>query len=280
MQDYAPQIFSAYISSNSGIKKAIKRGRILTNGKPASTGTWITEGALIELLNTEKSLPKIYQMQLDVIFEDEHFAAINKPAGISVSGNNFRNIYNALPYNLKKSTAIDALSWPTPVHRLDNPTSGILLIAKTKTAQIELGNQFKNKTIQKKYCVIVTGNVTQNRIIDIPIENKEAETAFDVIRVSKSVKYGYLTCLKAYPKTGRTHQIRIHLASIGHPILGDKLYWDNPNIKHSKGLFLSATEVEFNHPKSYKKIHLKLDVPRKFKSFLVREKRIWNTVNK
>jgi RluA family pseudouridine synthase len=214
-----------------------------------------------------------------VVYEDEHMAVINKPAGITVSGNSFKTVFNALPYNLKKSFQNDALVSPTPVHRLDNQTSGLLLIAKTKTAQIELGKQFQNKTIQKKYCTIVIGKVYTNHFIDIPIDNKSAETSFEIIRVVKSLKFKELSCLKVSPKTGRTHQIRIHLASIGHPILGDKLYGDKELIHQGKGLFLCASEVKFLHPKTFETIHLTVALPHKFKSLLAREKRRWNTYN-
>ena len=204
-------------------------------------------------------------------------AAVQKPAGFSVSGNAYKTIYNSLPFNLKKSPEPDALPWPTPLHRLDNQTSGILLIAKTKTAQIELGNQFKNHTIQKKYVAIVIGKVLSNGAIKTPIEGKAAETNFEVAHVVNSLKYKYLSFLNIYPKTGRTHQIRIHLASIDYPIFGDRLYVEEKMLHKGKGLFLCALEISFLHPKTSEEITLKIAVPHKFESLLQREKRRYDT---
>ena len=103
----------------------------MANGKIAQTATWVNAGLVLELREDPNKQQKVYAYNLEIILEDEHIAIINKPAGITVSGNKFKTIANALPYNLRKSTQPDALSIPTPVHRLDNQTAGILLIAKT-----------------------------------------------------------------------------------------------------------------------------------------------------
>ncbi len=233
-------------------------------------------GQVIDLLETPQSQPKIFELKLGILFEDNYMAAIHKPAGFSVSGNAYKTIYNALPFNLGKSTEPDALPWPTPVHRLDNQTSGILLIAKTKTAQIALGNQFENHTIQKKYCAVVIGEVLRNGNINTLIEDKIAETDFEVVKVVNSLRYEHLSLLNVFPKTGRTHQIRIHLASINHPIFGDKLYVEEKMLHRGKGLFLCAMEISFLHPKTSEVINLKIEIPHKFESLLLREQRRWD----
>lgn len=232
------------------------------------------------MLETPQSQPKIFELSLEILFEDSHIAAIHKPSGFSVSGNAYKTIYNALPFNLRKSSEPDALPWPTPVHRLDNQTSGILLIAKSKTAQIALGNQFENHSIQKKYCAVVIGEMLRNGKINTPIEDKIAETDFEVVKVVNSLRYEHLSLLNVYPKTGRTHQIRIHLASIDHPIFGDKLYVEEKMLHRGKGLFLCAKEISFLHPKTSKEINLKIVTPHKFESLLLREQRRWLNYNK
>lgn len=237
-------------------------------------------GQTIDLLETPQSQPKIFELPLEILFEDHQMAAIHKPAGFSVSGNAYKTIYNALPFNLEKSTEPDALPWPTPVHRLDNQTSGILLIAKTKTAQIALGNQFENHTIQKKYCTVVIGEVLKNGKINSPIEDKTAETDFEVVTVVNSLRFEHLSLLNVFPKTGRTHQIRIHLASIDHPIFGDKLYVEEKLLHRGKGLFLCSQEILFLHPKTSEEINLKIGIPHKFESLLLREQRRWENYHK
>lgn len=276
LQEYAPLVFNEFIPSKSGIKKAIKNNLFLIDSAVAQTGSWILPGQKIELISDNSIKPKVFEYRLDVIFEDEYFAAIYKPAGITVSGNKFKTIFNALPFNLSESSEPDALFKPTPVHRLDNQTSGILLVAKTKTAQISLGNQFFDKTIQKTYHAIVIGKVEKNNVINTTIDSKKSETHFEVISTTNSLKYTALSFLKVTPKTGRTHQIRIHLSSINHPILGDKLYGNTDFIHKGKGLFLAATEIEFTHPKTMDLIHIKTEIPSKFHSLLTREERRWN----
>ncbi|UMB55515.1 RluA family pseudouridine synthase [Lutibacter sp. A64] len=257
----------------------MKKGRVLVDNEIAKTATWISFGQVIKLIEDPNKQPKVYKFNLEIVFEDEHIAVINKPAGITVSGNKFKTIANALLYNLRKSTQLDTLTIPTPIHRLDNQTSGILLIAKTKTAQIELGKQFKNQTIKKQYNAIVIGKTSTSKTINTPIEEKPSITNFEATNTVNSLKFKTLTAIKAFPKTGRTHQIRIHMASIGNPILGDKLYGNPATIHKGKGLFLCASKITFIHPSTKLQTTIKINLPQKFTSILTREERRWKSYN-
>jgi 23S rRNA-/tRNA-specific pseudouridylate synthase len=276
LYDYCINIFSDIIPSKKGIKIAIIRNEILLNGKKSETGRYIKKGDLIELYQTEKGIPKTYKLKLKVLFEDDDLAVILKPAGISVSGNKFKTIKNALPYNLKKSEKHDALKFPHPTHRLDNQTSGLLLIAKTKKAVIDLGNQFENKIIKKKYYAIVIGSIDDKGKYDCNIENKPALTYFKKISEVKSIKNKYLSLIELQPVTGRTHQLRIHLSKAGFPILGDKLYGKDDLILKRKGLFLFSFEISFLHPVSKNEITIKTDIPEKFIKLIKREQKMFD----
>jgi len=276
--DYSLKIFSE-IPSKSGIKKAIKRGEILINGEKTEQSAWVKHSDTITLVDLQNNPPKVYQLKLDIIFEDEYIALINKPAGISVSGNKYKTIVNALSYNLKPSTAEDALKWPLPVHRLDYPTSGLLLVAKTKLARIKLGNQFENRQVKKNYRAIVVGQPPDEGVIDNQIENQEAITEYKLIKVTPSLKVKQISLVDLFPLTGRTHQLRRHMAEIGHPILGDRKYGNDLPLLKGKGLFLSAIGLEFKHPVSNEGCIFQISEPLKFSSLIERENRRWKKYN-
>jgi len=232
------------------------------------------------LVDLELTPPKAYHLSLEIIHEDDDIAVILKPAGINVSGNQFKTIQNALLYNLKESTKADKLPWPLPVHRLDNQTSGLLIIAKTKTSRIRLGRAFEKREIQKKYHALVIGNLEENGTINTPIENKSSTSHFSKIATVPSLKNTFLSLVELAPVTGRTHQLRIHCAAIGFPILGDKIYGEEGMVLKHKGLFLSAVSLEFSHPIDGHKISLQIPTPLKFIRRMENEKRRFNATQK
>ena len=274
LSDYACTIFSL-IPSRKGIKKAILRNEILINNEIANTGDWVEGGQTITWIDLEKTPSKIFQLKLDVVFEDEFFAIINKPPGIVVSGNQFRTIENALLFNLKKSNELDALSKMRAVHRLDSPTSGLLMIAKTAGAHLHFSQLFEKKKIQKKYQAIVIGKLEGEGTIDFFIDKKEASTFYESKTIVPSLKNKFLTLVDLFPKTGRTHQLRIHLSKLGFPILGDDLYGKEGLILKHKGLFLCAVELNFTHPNIKEEMTIKIDTPKKFDTLMQREARRW-----
>ena len=263
LQEYASSIFKT-ITTRSGIKKAIKKQLILLNRKPANTGDWIKEGQLLELLAEELPQKKIFRLQLKIIFNDNFLAVIQKPSGYPTSGNYFKTIENALPYNLENSTEKDALPYPTPVHRLDNPTSGLLLVAKTKNVQVKLNQDFEEKNIRKSYLAIVSGEIPSTGTFNSPIEGKTAATKFQLKKTFQKNDKTY-SLVELFPITGRTHQIRIHLSKNGNPIVGDEVYGSSEN---AKGILLAAHSLAFTHPSTKKSLHFENTFPKKFEKFI------------
>ena len=242
----------------------------MIDGCQAATASWVETGQRIEFIPPDIPPAKIFKLQIPVIFEDEYLAVINKPAGIKVSGNCFRTIENALLYNLSPSQLPTALVMPQPVHRLDALTSGLLLIAKTRLVRIALGEMFAEHKIIKTYQAIVIGKTPQQDTITSPLQDKRAVTQYKRIKLTPSLRDNHLSLLELMPETGRTHQLRIHLSGSGFPILGDKLYGNPGHIYKGKGLFLSATGLQFEHLVTHKLINLKIDPPAKFDLHLKR----------
>ncbi len=271
LQEYAGTVFEK-LQSRSAVKKHIAKKCILINGEIADTGNWIKPGQIIELIAPNTNPKKVFQLQLEVLYEDDYLAAVNKPAGFPTNGNYYKTIENALPFNLKTTSAKDVLNFPKPVHRLDNPTSGILLVAKTKSAQISLHKQFEEKQIQKEYHAVVVGKLPKKGSIENYINEQEALTEYKTIKQIQALQNEYLTLVQLFPKTGRTHQLRIHLSNLGFPIVGDKLY-ASKNVMMHKGLFLAATKIELLHPITQKKLTILSAIPKKFDSYLSREEK-------
>ncbi len=264
LSDYTPSIFKS-IFSKKGIKKAIKKGLVTINGDIGYTSDYIIGGETIELYqsNFSKEKPTI-NLDLDIVYEDDYLAIVNKPAGIVVSGNKKYTLENALPNSLTKSKQKDALQRPEPIHRLDYPTSGALLVGKTAQAVILLNKMFEERSINKKYYAISLGEIMDNGCIETPIENKVSKSEYRVIQRLESRKYESLNLVQLIPHTGRRHQLRIHLASIGTPIFGDLKYGKEGLTGKGNGLYLHASSLDFSHPITSKVIKVTINLPKKF----------------
>ncbi|WP_046745862.1 RluA family pseudouridine synthase [Kordia zhangzhouensis] len=269
IQEYPVGHFKT-IMTKSALKKMIKKKVVYINGTIATTATFVSTQDLIEVYEQDYIPKKVFKLEIPILFEDDFIAIINKPAGFPTSGNYFKTIENALPHNLKTSNAIDALPFPKPVHRLDNPTSGILIIAKTKTAQLNLHQQFERQKISKTYQAIVLGKTPEKGQITSIVAEKDALTYYETLQTVPSLQNQFLSHVKLLPKTGRTHQLRVHLASISHPIVGDQLY-GKASENYKKGLFLCATSIACVHPITNKNCCFSIEPPNKYYSLLNRE---------
>lgn len=209
------------------------------------------------------SKQKVFRLTLDCLYEDEHLAVIHKPAGLRTSGNFFKTVANALAQNLKPSNEIDAIL-PQPAHRLDFATTGALLIGKTRYALHMLNKAFEEQSVKKVYYAICIGNLDANGILNTPIDGKEATTYYKLIASVNSVRFGQLQLVALSPITGRRHQLRKHLYTIGCPILGDPEYHNPQHILKGKGLYLHAYSLEFEHPSTGEVLQIKDVLPTRF----------------
>lgn len=279
LNTYAVGVFK-FVSSKAKAKEAIQRGELMVNNSPVNEAYKVSAGDVISLVKGKgkgktkgaKSSGRVYKEKIEVVYEDEHMAILNKPGGIPVNGNQLKTLENTLSFNLKPTKEMDSLPQMRPLHRLDEPTCGLVLIAKTERAQVIMGKQFEEKTIRKRYKAVVIGKLNNDKgEITSPIEKKECHTEFELVETSSAVVYDYLSLVNLYPITGRTHQLRIHMAELGHPVVGDKYYSGKYDVLEGKGLLLCSDKVWFKHPISNKAIEIEIDIPNKFRKLMQRE---------
>jgi 23S rRNA pseudouridine1911/1915/1917 synthase len=264
LSDIAADLFKS-LPSRKSIKKAVKKGLVRVDGSVGYTGDFILGGEVLELIADEEKVVKpVVNIPLKVIYEDDFLAIINKSAGILVSGNKRLTLENALPLNLKPACTDDALSHPEPIHRLDYPTSGALLVGKTRESVISLNKIFEERRIQKKYLAVTIGEMPFEGVVEKEVEDKPAKSAWRVLQRVKSPRFSFLNLVELTLFTGRRHQLRIHMASLGHPILGDANYGIEGLILKGKGLYLHSYSLEFKHPQTDESFEVKVPVPGKF----------------
>jgi RluA family pseudouridine synthase len=267
INDYLVGIFVS-LPSKKSIKKALKKGRIRVDGKSVSSALWVKATMNIELLEDLETDSKVFDLEVEVVFEDDYLAILNKPAGLVSSGNQFRTLQNTLTKNLTPSSNKDAIQ-PKLIHRLDSATSGLIIAAKTATSLMQLGEMLANKGISKTYTAFVIGLVEAAGSIEANIDGKEAKTIYSPIESIPSINFGTLSAVELTPVTGRTHQLRIHMKENGTPILGDRLYGDEELNLKGKGLFLCANKVAFVHPITKETLEIEIPLAKKFDKYWV-----------
>ena len=223
---------------------------------------------------------KAEDIPLDIIYEDADVAVVNKPQGIVVhpsAGHTSGTLVNALMYHVKDLSSINGVVRPGIVHRIDKDTSGLLMIAKNDKAHNALAAELKDKKSLRKYVAIVHGNLPNDRgVIEAPIgrsdkdRKKQAVTAKGkpaVTRFTVLERFGNYTLVELQLETGRTHQIRVHMAYIGHPVAGDPLYGPRKTLK-GHGQFLHAKTLGFTHPTTGELVEFTAEEPIIFKETL------------
>jgi RluA family pseudouridine synthase len=267
--DYCREAFPL-LGSKTAVKKAVADQRLLLNGRPARFSDRLKQGDRLELKGAGLPKARKFDKQLPIVFQDDHLIVINKPAGIAVNGNRVQTVENALA-GLPKSPEADALPRPVAVHRIDLPTKGLVLLAKTKQALMTLSQAFENNEVNKAYQAVVHGQPPKQLTIDQPIQGKDATTEVATLRTVPSHVFGQLSLVRLKPITGRTHQLRIHLQERGHLIVGDKAYAKGQKTILGKGLFLCACELAFKHPITGEPVALEIKPPKRFVKTLDRE---------
>jgi len=256
----------------------IEKNQVFVNGHPVKKKDKPKEGDLVSLTLIASPDPKVEpeKIALDILYEDDHIIAINKPRGMVVhpgAGNPSKTVVNALLYHTK-SLPETSKTRPGIVHRLDKETSGVMIAAKTEIAHARLVDLFKKREIHKEYLAI-TENVPKEGVVSLPIGRHPTKRKEMTIREDGKEAITQITVLKknrthslvlAKPKTGRTHQIRVHLKALKAPIVGDKIY-GNPN-KQDTPMLLHAHKLSFIHPLFNTEVHLSAPIPEEFSFFL------------
>ena len=257
------------------VQKLIENGNVLVDGKKRKISYKVQVGEVIELdiPEAKETGIKAEDIPLDIVYEDEDIIVVNKPKGMVVhpaNGNPDGTLVNAIMAHCKGSlSGIGGEIRPGIVHRLDKDTSGLLIVSKNDKAHINMSEQIKNREVKKIYIALVRGVVPENEAtINMPIgrstkavrkDGKEAITHFKVLK-----RYANYTLLEVKIDTGRTHQIRVHMAEIGHPVVGDMVYSNGKNEFGVQGQMLHAKSLDFKHPITGKQMHLEAEVPEGF----------------
>lgn len=270
--------------SRSMVQKLIKENRVFVNGKneKESYKIKVNDNITIQIEEPKSSKLEAQDIPLNIIYEDNDIIVINKPKGMVVhpgNGNPDNTLVNAVLAHCKGSlSGIGGEIRPGIVHRIDKDTSGLIIVAKNDKSHINLSEQIKNHEVTKIYTALVKGNISEDEAtIDMPIgRNKKDRKKMSVTRDGKEAvshikvvkRYGNYTLIRVKIDTGRTHQIRVHMAKIGHPVVGDEVYSSGKNEFGVKGQMLHSIILKFKHPISGKEIMLEAPLPQYFEDVL------------
>ena len=286
--------------SRARVQEMIAEGKVLVNDAPAKPSLELRGGERISVLGEAQRAPIkaiAEEIPLDIVYEDDDLAVINKPAGMMVhagagatdDARNRGTLVNALLHHLASLSGVGGELRPGIVHRLDKETSGLILVAKNDDAHRKLSTQFAAREVKKKYVALVHGRVKKDSgtltqsISRDPVRRmrmtarleggRAAVTHYRVVR-RLDTKFGKFTLLDVKIDTGRTHQIRVHVAAMGHPVVGDTMYGAPAQARGKSAVivlkrnFLHAAELEFRHPRTGQTIALKSELPEELREFL------------
>ncbi|HKW17384.1 MAG TPA: RluA family pseudouridine synthase [Terriglobales bacterium] len=288
-------------SSRARLQQLILQEKVLLNGKPSKPSLQLRGGETVEIIGEVQRAPLraiAEDIPLEIVYEDDDLAVVNKPAGMMVHAGagatdderNRGTLVNALLHRFGALSGLGGELRPGIVHRLDKDTSGLIVVAKNDFAHHKLARQFSGRKVKKTYVALVHGRLTNDRgTISASISRdvlrrtrmttrrsggREALSHY-VVERRIDAALGKFTLLKVRIETGRTHQIRVHMASMGHPIVGDTLYGAPREIQSNSGgsislprNFLHAAELEFAQPRSARQLSFATPIPAQLEEFL------------
>jgi 23S rRNA pseudouridine1911/1915/1917 synthase len=274
--------------SRAVVQRLIKQGQVTVNGRSSKPSYRVEAGdeVLVQIPATQSPQGLAEQVALDVIYEDEHLLLVNKPAGLVVHpayGHESGTLVNALLGHCPQLRDVGGVERAGIVHRLDKDTSGLIVVAKNEEAHSALQRQFKRRSVKKTYLALVEGHPEPPQgVIDAPIgRDKRQRKRMAIVRSGRTALTAYRviehfdehSLVELQPESGRTHQLRVHLAWLGYPVVGDRVYGYRKQrlLKHRH--FLHARQLEFTHPVTGENLSLLAPLPDKLVRLLERLRR-------
>lgn len=260
LRDFAMTVWRGL--SRKGMREAVRRGHVLLDGRRVASNHPVCAGQVVTIQIPQVKRNITVPDGMYLVFADAHMAVVFKPAGVASGGQLKHYIDHLLSQKATGSDESDSLHGCRPVHRLDAATSGLLVAARTGSALRILAQQFERKEVQKKYVAIACGEAPASLHIDTPLDGREAVTRIVRAQQWKTADGEPLSLVELFPETGRTHQLRRHLAMQWLPILGDRKYgWHGDPM----GLFLCAVKLTLLHPATGEVVSYEIDPPDMFR---------------